>query len=89
MGCKDGVASQHKFENKILVDLLMLSFCNLLYLPSFLVGKIICIKIGTSIRVMGPKYTKAKMTDQWVKQIRIEVDSSYIFQSHWTDFREI
>jgi len=64
MRCEDGVASQHKFENKILADLLMLNFCNLLYLPSSLVGKIICIKISSFIRTMGPKYTKAKMTDQ-------------------------
>jgi hypothetical protein len=64
MGCEDGVASQQKFGNKILADLMMPSFCNLQYLPSSLVEKIICIKISTSIRTMGPKYTKAKMTDQ-------------------------
>jgi hypothetical protein len=64
MGCEDSVASQHKFENKTLADLLMLSFCNLLHLPSSLVGKIICIKISTSIREMEPKYRKEKMTEQ-------------------------
>jgi len=63
MGCEDGVASQHKFENKTLVDFLMLIFCNLLHLPSSLVGKIICIKISTSIRAMEPKDRKEKMTD--------------------------
>ena len=58
MGREDGAASPHKFENKTLGDLLMLNFCNLLYLPSSLVGKTICIKIITSIRAIGPKYTR-------------------------------
>jgi hypothetical protein len=68
MGCEVGVATQHKFENvlphKILADLLMLSVCNLLYLPTAQVEKIICIEISTRIRAMEPKYTEAKMTDQ-------------------------
>jgi hypothetical protein len=43
MECEVGVATRHKFENvlphKGLADLLILSFCNLLYLPTALVGK--------------------------------------------------
>jgi hypothetical protein len=68
MGYEDGVASEHKFENvlshKILADLLMLIFCTLLYLLTVLVEKIICIKVSAGIRATGPKYTKAKITDQ-------------------------